>query len=399
MRRSIFFKNLVPALILSFFTLSGFEALCATSVDPSLEKRVRELERALEESQGNFAPDRPVQSYLSTNVHLGGFTETGMTGIFERDHGAQAAVSSSALGINLGAEFSESLRLSSQFLTAISIPLANPHDDPRASTYGISSRREFGAYSLGTLVTQAYLEWEGSDAFRVSGGIGYAPYAISFQQLELVLFVRRGGPQLLRSGSELVHLLWQGVHVRGSFNPSSFRWGYNVYTFSPASHTQMLGVGTRLWASSLKNAVTIGFSTQTAARGAATYTTAGPDLRLRWGPLTVTSELAKSYGPGAQPWSFHFEPDVDVYRQAVLLYVFGDYFESVFNRTGGLPGTTTGAADPFKKWEYGAGANWLPTSFTRLRLGGTYNQYVGSYAANPDGRNYWQLDASVGVAF
>jgi hypothetical protein len=371
----------VKAITLSSFFL--FQALCFTAqaaepaTSASVEKRLQALEHAAEENQG-LESDRGVRSFLNTKLNIGGFSETGITGIFERAHGPQAAVSSTTLGINLGAEFSENFRFTSQFLSQIAIPVSNPHDDPRASSFGVTGRREFGAYTLTTLVTQAFVEWEKSDAFHVEGGIGYAPYALSFQQLELVLFVRRGGPQLLRSNNELVHLLWQGLHVRGSFLSPMFRWGYNVYTFSPSTNTQMLGVGTRLWLSSPRNAVNFGFSTQTAARGSSTYTTAGPDLRLRLGRLTVTSELAKSYGQGAQPWSAHLEPDFDVYQQSVLLYVFGDYLESKMNRTGGLPLTSAGVADPFKKWEYGA----------------------GSYAANSGGgRNYWQLDLSAGVAF
>jgi len=374
-------------LLITIFIFSCLSASAA--VDPSVEKRLQQLERAAEEGRENHGTDRSVRSYLDTKLNIGGFSETGINGIFQRYHEPQAAVASTALGINLGAEFSDNLRFSSQFLSVISIPVSNPHDDPRAST----PRRSFGAYNLSTLVTQAYAEWEGRQAFRVQGGIGYAPYAISFQKLELVLFVRRGGPQLLRSNSELVHLLWQGLHVHGSFFSRNARWGYNAYTFSPAMNTKMLGVGSRIWLSAARNAVNVGFSTQTSSRNGTNFTTVGPDLRLHWGALTITSELAKSYGPGEQPWSFHVEPDLDVYRQSVLIYVFGDYLESKANRSGTV-------SDPFKKWEYGAGANWLPTSYTRLRIGGTYNNYVGSYAANAGGgRNYWQLDLSAGVAF
>ncbi len=381
------------AALLSLFLAANF-ARGATN-DPELEKRLRALERAVEENQGSYESDRSVRSFLNTKLNLGGFTETGITGIFEHDHPPQAAVASSALGINLGAEFAENLRFSSQFLSAISVPLSNPHDDPRASLFGVSARREFGSYALGTLVTQAYLEWEGSDAFHVQGGMGFAPFALTFQQFELVLFVRRGGPQLLRSNSELVHLLWQGLHIRGSFNSASLRYGYNVYTFTPSTHTQMLGIGTRVWLTGAQNKFSLGLSSQTAARGASTYTSAGPDLRIHLGRVTVTSELVKSYGPGPQPWSVHLEPDLDIYRQAVLLYFFGDYLESKFNRTGGA----AGFADPYRKWEYGGGVNWLPTSFTRLRLGAAYNDYVGSYVANAEGRDHWLLDLSAGVAF
>lgn len=359
----------------------------------ALEKRVAELESALEESRADASfTDRGVRSFLDTRLNLGGFMESALTGIFQENRSPQAASSNTVLGINLGAVFSERLRFSSQLISGISLPIANPHDDSRASAVGVQAQRGFGAYNVTTLVTQAYGEWEGSDGFRVQGGVGYVPYGVTFQQLELVLFVRRGGPQLLRSNNELVHPLWQGLHVRGSFAGPSFRWGYNAYTFSPVANTQKLGVGNRLWLELNRGQLLLGLSHQTASRGTHTYSTVGPDIRARLGRLTVTGEFAKGYGTGPQPWSFHLEPDVDVYGQSILLYVFGDYLESKMNKTGAL-------ADPYKKWEYGAGVNWLPTSFTRIRLGYAYNDYVGSYAANAGGRDYHAFDASAGVAF
>lgn len=379
--------------------LLGAESLAAPAPRASeqnvqaLEKRVADLERAIEENRADFGfVDRGVRSFLNTRINLGGFMESALTGIFQENRSPQAASSSTVLGINLGAVFSERLRFSSQLISGITLPIANPHDDTRASTVGVQAQRGFGAYNVTTLVTQAYGEWEGSDAFRVQGGVGYVPYGVTFQQLELVLFVRRGGPQLLRSNNELVHPLWQGLHVRGSFSGPLFRWGYNAYTFSPVANTQKLGVGSRLWLELNRNQLLVGFSHQTASRGTHTYSTVGPDMRLRLGRVTVTSELAKGYGEGPQPWSFHLEPDVDIYGQSILLYVFGDYLESKMNKTGAL-------ADPYKKWEYGGGMNWLPTSFTRIRLGYAYNDYVGSYAANAGGRDYHALDASAGVAF
>lgn len=386
-------------------TLFPLAAIAANEKPPApsaarleeLERRMKELEREFEDGreESSFS-DRGVRSFLNTRLSLGGFSETGLVGLFQRDRSPQAAAASTSLGINIGAVFSDRLRFVSQLISGIVIPVANPHDDSRAPAAGLAARRGFGAYQLATLVTQAYGEWEGSDAFRVQGGVGYAPWGISFQQLELVLFVRRGGPQLLRSNNELVHPLWQGVHFHGAFPGPQVRWGYNAYTFSPATNTQKLGFGTRVWLESSRSALLVGLSQQTASRGDDTFTTVGPDLRLRLGRFTLTSELAKGYGKGPQSLGFHLEPDVDVYGQNVLLYVFGDYLESSQNRTG------LGAAslaDPFRKWEYGGGMNWLPTSFTRVRLGLAYNHYVGGYASNPGGRDYWLLDASAGVAF
>lgn len=358
-----------------------------------LEQKLKDLEKELEESRKDSSySDREVRSFLNTRLRLGGFMDSSFTGIFQENRSAQAASSSTFLGINLGAVYNERLRFNAQFVSGFTTPIGNPHDDPRSASLGSQSRRGFGSFSFTNLVTQAYGEWERSDAFRVQAGIGYAPYGITFQQLEPVLFVRRGGPQLLRTNDELVHPLWQGLQLKGQFTRRALRFGYHAYTFTPASNTQKLGLGSRIWLEGGLGGILLGFSQQTASRGDETYTTLGPDLRIRAGRFSFQSELAIGVGNGTQPWSVHVQPDFAVYGQSVLIYLFADYFESVFNKTVVLP-------DPYKKWEYGGGLNWLPTVFTRLRLGLTFHDYVGSYVVSSGGRDYWALDASAGVAF
>jgi hypothetical protein len=156
----------------------------------------------------------------------------------------------------------------------------------------------------------------------------------------------------------------------------------------------MLGLGSRVWWRSSRDQVHLGISSQTASRGSTSYTSVGPDLRLHFPGVTFISEIVKSLGDGTQPWSAHFEPEFEFFKQSVICYVFGDYLEDPFNKTG------ASISDPIKKWEYGTGVNWLPTSFTRLRLGIAYNDYVGSTAV-PSGRDrdYWMGDLSAGVAF
>jgi hypothetical protein len=159
----------------------------------------------------------------------------------------------------------------------------------------------------------------------------------------------------------------------------------------------MLGGGTRFWWRSAEDGVSAGVSTQSARRNGRGYTTLGPDVRVRLDDFTITAELAKSLGKGSQPWSFYVEPDYALFEQSVLLYVFGDYLADPFNDT--TVGSTL-VRDPIRKLEYGAGVNWLPTSYTRLRLGFTLNDYLGANA-RPSGivRDYWSIDASAGVAF
>ena len=111
----------------------------------------------------------------------------------------------------------------------------------------------------------------------------------------------------------------------------------------------------------------------------------------------MTGEYAKNFGQGDRPWSFYVEPDLDVHNQSVILYIFGDYLANPVNLTGTGPATFL---DGVEKWQYGGGVNWLPTSFTRLRAGVTYNQYVGPNAlSSGQTRDYLSFDVSGGVAF
>lgn len=339
---------------------------------------------------------RNVHSFLYTNLMIGGFFETALVGLAQHDQSFQAAASSNILGVNLSGEFSDSLRFVSQVLTGLELPIQNEHNDPRGVSVGLPLRREFRDYRLATLITQGYLQWNKRDSFVIEGGLGYAPFGYTFQLLELVLFVRRRGPQLLRT-TQFIHPLWQGVHVHGTSIYDQGRLTYNVYSFSPATDAKMLGIGTRLGWSTRDDRIRMGISSQTARRGGSTYVIVGPDFRYQGRRFRLTSELAKGFGSLPQAWSFYVRPEIHLFHQSVLLYVFGDYAENPNNRTGSV---TTGIPDPYKKWEYGTGINWLPTSFTRLRLGVVYNDYVGmTETRNGTERDHWLFDLSGGVAF
>ena len=83
-------------------------------------------------------------------------------------------------------------------------------------------------------------------------------------------------------------------------------------------------------------------------------------------------------------------------EQTWILYAFADYLDHPNNLTN----LTATLPDPYRKWELGGGVNWLPTSFTRYRLGFTVAEYVGDTAViAASDRDYWSLDLSAGVAF
>jgi hypothetical protein len=191
--------------------------------------------------------------------------------------------------------------------------------------------------------------------------------------------------------------LWQGVHLHGIFPLHTSHSGYDLYTFSPTTNTQVLAGGGHLWWKSSEEQVSLGVSQQIKKNGSDTVDTLGADARVKFAPFTLTSEFAKNFGSGDQPWSFYIEPDYDLNDQSVILYVFADYLVNPINVTGT---SAASFSDPFKKWQYGTGVNWLPTSYTRLRGGITFNQYLGDTPlVSASARNYWSLDFSAGLAF
>jgi hypothetical protein len=124
----------------------------------------------------------------------------------------------------------------------------------------------------------------------------------------------------------------------------------------------------------------------------------GADARFDFHPFQIRTEFAELISKEVEnSWSAYVEPGFWIYDEEVLWYVFGDYFFGANNETGfgavKLP-------DPILKWEYGTGLNWLPTSFTRLRLGFTYYDYVGNQSVKQgQNRDFFGVDISAGVAF
>ena len=362
-----------------------------------LTKRIEELERQQEELLIQSATQKSgMNSFLKDNLTFGGFFEPAYTIITGPDTETQATNSVNLLGINLAAEYGPRLRFVSQFVTALGFTLANEHNNPNAGG-GQPDKREYTTPAFATLLTQGYLEYSFSSNYRMQGGLGYVPFGYAFQQREPVLFIRRGGPQVLRTRN-IVSPLWSGLNFLARFPQKNSTWGYGVYTFSPFEAPKHPGVGARTFWASADDKVTVGLSTQGGKLGAKSFQSLGTDLRLNFNPYLVTTEFVHGFFEGDDPWSFYIEPAIYIMDEEVLLYVFGDYTFNSENRNGGTGPTSF--ADPYQKWEYGFGVNWLPTAYTRIRLGLTFNDYVGNTAVVDDqDRDYTSIDISAGVAF
>lgn len=359
-----------------------------------LTKRIEELERQQEDLfyQG-IENNSKVNSFLKDNLTIGGFFEPSYTILSGPDTNFQAANSTNLLGLNFAAEYSDKLRFVSQLITGISIPLQNQHNDPRAVLRGQSARREFGAVNFGAILTQGYLDYIINAETKFQAGQGYVPFGFAAQQREIVLFVRRGGPQILRT-TELFAPLWSGFHFFQHFNVGKNQWGYNFYSFTRFEDAKLPGIGARSWWSSDSEKMTTGLSFQSAKYHGGIDQILGYDLKIKHNDFLITTEVARHFTGGVDPWSAYIEPSYFLSKEEFQLYTFVDYSRSPFNKTAGT------ISDPFSKIEFGAGINWLPTSYTRLRLGITQNDYIHEQTiVIGQNRDYKIIDISAGVAF
>jgi hypothetical protein len=355
-----------------------------------LTKRIELLEKQQSELLLQSTPDGPfVNSFLQDGLTIGGFFETSYTGITGPDTRFQATNSSNLLGLNFAATFSNNLRFVSQVLTGLTIPLQNRNNDSRANPI----KREFGGVNFGAVVTQGYIDYNFTDKTNLQAGFGYVPFGYAAQQREIVLFIRRGGPQILRT-TELISPLWSGLNFSQHFNTDQYSWGYNLYSFTRLEDPKMPGVGGRTWWNSSNDKISAGLSVQAAEYHSDLEESLGTDLRLHFSNFVVSSEYVRHLSQSHDdPWSAYIEPGLLLFQEEVLLYTFLDYSENPMNKTAQ-------SIDSYHKYEYGAGINWLPTSYTRLRLGLTYNDYVHEDRVTQlQNRDYTNVDVSVGVAF
>lgn len=382
-------------MILALF----FSASLWAQTDDRLEaltKRIEELERQQEELViQSQARGSQVNSFLRDGLTLGGFFEAGISEIEGEDTDLQVVNNSNILGLNLAADFSPQLHFAAQFLSYYGVPLQNRHNNPNAE----QSRREYGTPVFGAVLTQGYVEFTESPSLKIQAGVGYVPFGQALQLRELVLFWRRNGPQINRT-SDLVSQLWSGIHILGDFAFSGGgEWGYNLYTSTPVDpeQTKVMGVGGRLWISSENDRLTGGLSTQVGKYSSGTDEVVGADARLKLGQWLVTTEYVRHVTDGDDPYSYYVEPGVFLGDEKFILFAFADYAQNSLND---LRTTSSTIADPYKKWEYGAGVNWLPSVYTRLRLTLGYSDYVGSTARlNGQNRDHHTVDVSAGVAF
>jgi hypothetical protein len=371
----------------------------STSADKRLEtieKKIRDLElrqtgiyTRVVEGTGR------VVTFLGTTTSFGGFIETALTDLEGDDMEHQVSANSTMLGLNISSKISDELFFSSQVLTGLVYTLQNPHNNPAVTP----SERQFDGVFFGSLVAQGYVEYRRSTDFNLQAGMGYVPFGHAMAQREPVLFHRRGGPQMANSSDSnnvgIAFPLWIGLHMHGSTTLDDKACGYNLYTFTPSQNTGTLGGGLRFWWK-LSDDLALGVSGQAGKQRDDNSYAHGFDVHWSDGHREVTAEYARNEVVNAPDvLSYYLEPSVKVADTDWLIYAVADFLDE--------PGHVSGAArvpDPFQRWAFGGGVNWVPQSRVRFRLGFLSYQYQGETAAlGGQARDYQSFDFSVGAAF
>ena len=389
------FKYLALTLILFVYAATAWTQSQADWA--ALTKRVEELEKQQEELLlDSHDPSTKVNSFLRNNLTIGGFFEPAFTIVHGEDTHFQATNSSNILGLNLAADYSPKVKFVSQFLTGFTFNYLNQHNDPRAALIGLPKSREFSGINFGAILSQGYLDYRFNEHYSLLSGIGYVPFGFYPQERELVLFIRRSGPQLLRS-SNLISALFNGFNFQAHFNRDSSNVGWNAYTINRLEDVKRPGLGLRLWGKKNDNTLQWGLSYQGSKIVQKIENTFGIDLRSAIGKFILTSEYARHIIKGNDVWTYYVEPSYFVYQEEILAYVFFDYADIPTNKTGA---GASAVLDPYAKYEYGTGINWLPTSYTRIRAGVTLHNYVEKkLVVTTQERDYVTFDLSAGVAF
>lgn len=394
--QSVSFKSYF--FIVITFVLSTASAQENPSQSKTIQERLQELEeqqKIIDEwyekyhkrSQNTLVPN------LGEAINFGGYLETAIAHIEGPDTKTQVSPYSNVLGLNLTAHFSERVRLVTQAGTFLSFFSYNPHNNPALPPGSRAYVNEIRSF----LTFQSYVEFRRNEILNLQIGLGPVPFGYAFPQREPFLFYTRGGPQMVNINDtpSISTFQWMGIHLNGRL-PTEQPTGYNLYTFSPYSSPQKIGLGARLWWEASENLI-LGLSTQTGEQNSGKYTffTHGFDIKGKYRRYLLTAEYAfRNNSTGAEDIeSYYIEPAIEFHEEKWLVYARADYLS--------YPGRTIfGVSDPTKKWQHSVGVNWLPQPTIRYRLGFVKHDYVGGTdTISGQRRDFNQIEFSVVTAF
>ena len=338
-----------------------------------------------------------IQTFVSPSMALGGYFENSITSLWGPNTATETLADRHKLGINLSAELGSKFRFVSQFSVGFNFPLRNEHNNPSHGSSLLPTTRTHGSVSFGSLLSQAFGEYNLGGSLRFQFGMGYVPFGRAFQVREPVLFLRYQGPQLIRTASTTEIIIadpfWKGLHLKGKFANNT---GFHLYTLSSLDHSGKLGGGARLW-QKLGSSFQFGLSGQSAERNNNTYLSYGADLHWNYGIFGLFAEYAVNDSKLGEVTSYYLQPYFKFLNRKLTLHFDFDYMKNILGLT--TLGTAS-VSDPYIKWEYGVGFNYQFLPNVKVRLGFLYHDYTGATAivANQD-RDYYSLSNSWGISF
>lgn len=365
-----------------------------------LTQRVEKLEQALSEiASKTYSRQGMTQAFLAESLNIGGFFENSLTTIWGPDSPSQTVADSHRLGLNLSAEIKPRLRLVTQFSLGFNYVFRNEHNNPDHGSSFVPLTRSYQEVSFGSLLSQAFGEYELSSNHRVEAGLGFVPFGRAYQVRDPVLFLKRRGPQMIRTSGinrlVIADPFWKGFHLLGNLMDNQFLT-YNLYTNSPLAHSGKLGVGGRL-AGQIGSAFEWGASFQQGYQEGEAYLSTGGDLKWggdRWGTVLEGAQFQTNMSKNE---SFYIQFYWLMSDPAVTLFLDLDYLKNPYGQT--LLGTSS-VNDPYIKYEQAVGMNYNFSANAKLRLEIVQHDYVGDRAVvSGQNRDYYSGSISSGISF
>ena len=364
------------------------------------DERLERLEKTLAEmTSKTYSRQGTLQTYLADSLYFGGFFENSITSVWGPDTPSQVVADSHRLGINMSADLHPRFRLITQTSFGFSYAFRNEHNNPNHGSSLIPLKRSFEDVTFGSLLSQAFGEYDLGSKLKIQMGMGFTAFGRAYQVRDPVLFLKRRGPQIIRtSGVNRVLIadpFWKGVNVLGAFDDKQ-ELQYSLYTTSPLDHSGKLGGGARFaWNPSAH--MTSGLSAQRGYQMDMSFLSYGADMSWTGERFGIYAEWAQFKSDLGDNESYYAQIFLKTLEQSLVFFVDSDYLKNTLGQT------TVGSAalnDPYIKWEHTVGVNYYFYPNIKVRLDLIYHDYVGERAIlSGQNRDYYSGSLSSGISF